>query len=68
MLKKIEAYLAFIHTPEFIKEAGIPSVENTKIVIRIHEASDAKVFELLEKCRDWVCENDARLEVIKRSQ
>src|ERR1700688_2535714 len=49
LLEKIELYLRFLGTSEFETMSGIPTVENTSIVVRLHPDSDAAIFELLDR-------------------
>ena len=64
LLDKLETYLRFLLTPEFMKDAGIPTPENTFIVVRINPKSDSVIFDLLERSRDWVRQNNATLRVV----
>jgi hypothetical protein len=65
LLAKIEGYLGFINSEQFAAEAGAPSPENTEIVVSLHRRSAREIRELLERCRPWVEENNARLVVEK---
>ncbi|SRR5579875_266276 len=61
LLRKIERYLEFMHTAEFRAESGISTIENTNIIVKIHPDSAPAVFELLERSKPWVTDNDANL-------
>ena len=63
LLRKIHNYLGFINSDEFKAEGGTPSSVKTKIVISINANSDSLVFELIEKCKPWVLDNNAHLEL-----
>jgi len=63
LLDKIEGYLGHIQSPDFQNESGVPTPENTNIIVNIHPKSDSNVFELLKKSKPWVLENNATLEV-----
>ena len=63
LLQKIENYLGFISSDEFLAEAGPPSPANTKITVKVHPDSDSAISELLDRCVDWVAENNATLVV-----
>lgn len=63
LLRKVERYLEFIRTDAFISESGTPSPENTNIIVKIHADSSPLAFELLEKNKQWVKNNDATLVV-----
>ncbi len=66
LLRKIEVYLEFLNTDDFRRESGPATVENTNIVVKIHPESDSKVFELLEKNKQWVKNNNATLVIDER--
>ena len=61
LLKKIETYLRFIGSEEFRTESGVPTVDNTRIVVHLHKASDPAVLRALSQCHDWVMDNNAKL-------
>jgi hypothetical protein len=61
LLRKIEAYLEFMHSAEFIRESGLAQPNKTRIIVRLHRGSDPKARELLEKNSEWVRSNDATL-------
>lgn len=63
LLQKIENYLGFISSEEFLAEAGPPSPANTKIIVKVHPDSDSAISELLDRCVGWVAENSASLVV-----
>lgn len=61
LLNKIEAYLSFIQSDEYRESVGFPDPTTTRIVVRIHEASEPAVFDLLKRCEDWVASCRASL-------
>ena len=63
LLKKIETYLQFICSEGFRTESGIPTAENTRIVVHIHKKSDPAVLRALSQCHEWVVDNNAKLVV-----
>lgn len=63
LLKKIETYLDFICGEEFRAESGVPTVENTRIIVHLHKESDPAVLRALAQCYDWVMDNNAMLVV-----
>jgi len=63
LLNKIEGYLGFISSEVFAKGCGMPTAENTMIVVHIHPASDPAIFDLLERSKPWVLSNNATLEI-----
>ena len=67
LLDKIQNYLQHIASPEYQREAGPPSPDNTTIVVSLHADSAPEVFELLERCTSWVLQNHARLKVELRN-
>ena len=70
LLDKIQGYLAHIQSSDFIAESGMPSPENTNVIVKIHEQSEPLIFQLLSKCESWVKENNATLkvEILKESE
>ena len=63
LMKKLLNYLIFINSEEFTAEAGIPTKENTEVEVKLHPDSDPEIFELLNRCVDWVEDNKASLSV-----
>ena len=63
LLRKVEVYLEFLNTEEFRKESGVATADNTNIIVRIHPDSDPRAFDLLERNRQWVKNNNANLVV-----
>ena len=61
LLKKIENYLSYINSEEFLAEAGPPTVENTRIVVKMHPDSEPSINELLDHCVNWVIANNATI-------
>jgi len=61
LLRKIEVYLEFLNTEEFQRRSGVATVENTNIIVRIHPGSDSLAFDLLERNKQWVKNNNANL-------
>ena len=65
LLDKIEGYLRYIQSDEFRKEIGEPHQKNTNIIVKIHHESCMEAFQLLEKSKAWVEENNASLQIEK---
>ncbi|MCK5275251.1 MAG: hypothetical protein KAR37_11425 [Alphaproteobacteria bacterium] len=63
LLDKIEGYLGFISSKENEKKSGPATPENTRIVVHIHSESDPAIFDLLERSKPWVLQNNVSLEV-----
>lgn len=61
LLRKLELYLEFLGTDEFRSASGIPTPDNTRIIVRIHPDSDPRAFDLLERNKRWVKSNNATL-------
>ena len=68
LLMKIERYLAFSKSAEFIAESGFATVDNTKVVVHIHPDSSRAAFALLELCKPWTIDCDVTLEVVLLDQ
>lgn len=63
LLRKLERYLNDFHSAAAKQRFGTPRRDRMKIHVSIHPASDPLIFELLEKCRDWVEGNSVSLVV-----
>lgn len=63
LLRKVERYLEFLGTDDFHSASGIATSENTKIIVKLHPDSDPAAFELLERNKQWVANNNAMLVV-----
>ena len=61
LLRKIEVYLEFLNTEEFQRSSGIATSENTNIIVKIHSDSDPLAFDLMERNKQWVKNNNANL-------
>jgi hypothetical protein len=61
LLRKVERYLEFLNSKSFQSASGVASPDNTRIVVRLHPASDPAAFELLERNKQWVLNNNATL-------
>jgi hypothetical protein len=61
LLRKVEKYLEFLNSDMFRRESGAPTAANTKIIVKLHPDSDVAAFELLEKNKQWVINNNATL-------
>jgi len=61
LLRKVERYLEFIRTEGFLSESGVANPENTKIIVKLHPDSSRAAFDLLERNKQWVRNNDASL-------
>jgi len=63
LLRKIEAYLEFTNSSEFIEESGLPSPENTRIVVKLHPESSPLAAELVLRNVAWALNNGVTLAV-----
>ena len=63
LLSKIENYLGFLLSPECRAKAGVATPDNTSIIVRMHPTSDVAAFDLIEKCKPWVMDNNASLKM-----
>lgn len=61
LLRKVEVYLNFIKSEQFELGSGKATAENTNIVVYLHSDSDVRSFDLLERNKVWVRNNDATL-------
>ncbi len=65
LLEKMKGYLGFIRSKDFAAECPLAAKENTTIIVDIHPSSSAEAFDLLERCKPWVDENNANLRIEK---
>jgi hypothetical protein len=63
LLRKVERYLEFMNTENFRSASGIANPENTNIIVKLHPDSDPMAFELLDRNKQWVRNNNATLVV-----
>jgi hypothetical protein len=63
LLRKFERYLNDFHSASAKQRFGMPRPDRMKIHVSIHPESDPLIFELLEKCRNWVEDNSVSLVV-----
>jgi hypothetical protein len=63
LLDKIQSYLGFVSSSEFRSEAGIPTPDNTAVVVKLHPASAPEIHDLLARSKDWVLAGKASLRV-----
>jgi len=61
LLKKIEVYLDYIESSDYYNEYGLPSVEATRILLRLTHVCDPEIHELVKRCEAWTKENRAQL-------
>jgi hypothetical protein len=61
LLQKVENYLAHINSDAFRSECGVPTAENTKIIVKLHPDSDPLARTLLEPDAEWIANNSATL-------
>jgi hypothetical protein len=64
LLAKIENYLRYIRSPEYLQECGPPGRDRTCIVVRLHPESDPLILDLLQRCEPWVATNLSDLKVV----
>lgn len=63
LLNKIQNYIHYLGSEQYVEEFGRPSPELVNLVVRIDCRSSPTIFELLEKCTDWVASGGATLVV-----
>lgn len=61
LLRKVERYLEFLQSDDFRSESGTPNPENTSIIVKMHPDSSSSAFDLLERNKQWVKNNNASL-------
>jgi hypothetical protein len=65
LIRKIENYLRYINSDHFEANYSPASRTNTTIELDIKQNSAPEIHDLLERCRDWVDEHNAKLIVRK---
>ncbi len=63
LMAKLENYLTFLQSSKCIGEAGFATIENTRILVKVHPDSSELAFELLRRNETWVGNNGATLVV-----
>src|SRR6185312_12987558 len=53
LLDKLQGYLSYLGSPEFRAEAGVPSPDNTNIVVKLHPGSAPEIRSLLARSEAW---------------
>jgi hypothetical protein len=61
LLDKIEGCLGHILSEQFRMEAGVPTPENTSVIVKVHPDSDRAVWDLIERSKAWAENNQASL-------
>jgi hypothetical protein len=57
LLKKLENYIGDFYSPEALKARGQPTPRSARIRVVVHPDSDDEIFELLDRSRRWVENN-----------
>lgn len=63
LMKKIENYLHFINSTEYLKQCGAPNPQNTRVVVSLHLDMNPAVEATLLHCATWIQSNNASLKV-----
>ena len=63
LLEKIQGYVRYIASDEFRSQAGVPTKDNTAIVVKLHPDSAPEIGGLLATQRDQVLASNASLVV-----
>ena len=66
LMRKIENYLGFVASEDYLQQFGPPDPSNTEVAIAIDSRSSPAAFELLERCKPWILANRATLTVERR--
>lgn len=62
LLDKIEGYLKYITSSQFLEHAHTPAtLENTAITVALHPETAPGVYSLLARCEQWVAAGRAKL-------
>ena len=63
LLRKLEAYMDFIRSPEYEAQCGKPTPQNTAVVVMMHSGSDLAIYELLDRCQKSMQEHGVTLRI-----
>jgi hypothetical protein len=63
LLAKVRSYLEQLNTDAFRADFDHPPPEKVRMVVSCEDAVDRAIVELIERCRPWVQENNARIEL-----
>ena len=63
LMCKLERYLAWLQDDECVAQCGEATTENTQVIVVIHPDSSPIAFELLDRNRGWVRNNNATLAI-----
>ena len=63
LLDKLQSYLEEINTPGFAAEFGAPSPDHICIIVHCEHEVHPVIQLLLQRCKNWVETNHARLEL-----
>ncbi|WP_428939444.1 hypothetical protein [Fontivita pretiosa] len=66
LLSKVQSYLEQINTPAFQAEFQNPPAEKVRIVISCEHEVHPLIQALIERCKPWVAQNNARIELEAR--
>jgi len=61
LLRKIEAYLEFTNSEDFIAESGLATPGNTRVVVKLHPGSSPLARELIHRNAGWALNNGVSL-------
>ena len=64
LVVKLENYFSFINSEPFIQQVGVsPTIENTKVTVKIHPNSSGVYSTLISNCTAWANENNCSIEL-----
>ena len=63
LLAKLQGYLGFIESGEFRSQAGVPTPDNTAIVVKLHPGSIPEIRGLLARSESRVLSHQVSLSV-----
>jgi len=66
LLTKVRNYLEQINTPAFQAEFQHPPAEKVRIVVSCEQDVHPVIEMLIERCKPWVAQNNARIELEPR--
>ena len=64
LVQKLANYFTFINSEHYVQQVGVtPTIENTKVVVKIHPSSSGVYSELISNCISWAHENNSAIEL-----
>lgn len=63
LMAKLENYLNFVNSPEYVAQCGTPEPKTTRLVVSLHPEINPIIEATLNYCTAWIESNNAGLKV-----